>query len=265
MIQDRPLIAVQPKRNGIRPKVLGMRCEEALSHVEKPKLEMNVCAVIPAYNEEATIGKIVQETRKYIHDVLVVDNGSTDRTGEIARKCGAEVVYYGKKKGYGASQRAGQAEAIKRGYNYILQLDGDGQHDPKDIPLLLEAARSGDYDLVLASRFLTESYKEFSSTRQIGIRFFSKSVSLFGHSEITDVTSGFKVYKASSLKRLNKPSDKYPAVQQVLEMLKKGMQIREVPVEMANRRAGKSHLSLARFATYPFIVTWLMLRTMAEK
>ncbi|HEX75378.1 MAG TPA: glycosyltransferase family 2 protein [Dehalococcoidia bacterium] len=226
---------------------------------------MKVCAVIPAYNEAHTIGRIIQETRKYIDTVFVVDNGSSDNTAEVARQSGAEVIDYSAKRGYGAAQYAGQQVAIQNGFDYILQLDADGQHDPIYIPKLLEAMQSGDYDIVLGSRFLTKSDKNSDFNRKIGIVFFSKVVSFLGHAEITDVTSGFKVYKASSLKKLSKPCDTHPAVEQMLEIAKRGMSIKEVPIEMPARNTGESHLTLVKFAFYPFRVIWLLLKAMLFK
>lgn len=223
---------------------------------------MKVCAVIPAYNEAATIGRIIRETREYVDTVFVVDNGSTDKTADIARRSGAQVIDYSAKRGYGAAQYAGQQAAIQNGCDYILQLDADGQHDPIYIPKLLELAQSGNYDIVLGSRLLTDSYKNLGFVRKIGIIFFSKVVSILGHTRITDVTSGFKVYKASSLKKLSKPSDINPAVEQMLEIAKKGMSIKEVPIEMPVRNTGESHLSLARFALYPLRAAWLTLKVM---
>ena len=226
---------------------------------------MKICAVIPAYNEEATIGKIIQETKKYIDDIFVVNNSSTDSTEDIARECGAIVIDCSGRRGYGASQYAGQQYAIESGYDYILQLDADGQHDPAYIPRLLQFAQSGNYDIVIGSRFLNSYGENLSYTRKIGIIFFSKVVSILGNTQITDITSGFKVYKASSLKRLSKPCDTHPAVEQMLEMAKKSMIIKEVPVEMPAREVGESHLSLVKFAFYPFRAIWLLLKVMLSR
>ena len=95
---------------------------------------MKVCAVIPAYNEAETLGKIIQETKQYVDTVFVVDNGSTDDTADIARENGAEVIHCAAKRGYGAAQYAGHIAAMQNGFDYILQLDADGQHDPDEIP-----------------------------------------------------------------------------------------------------------------------------------
>lgn len=226
---------------------------------------MKVCAVIPAYNEEATIGPIVRETKKYIGAVFVINNGSTDNTAQIARESGANVIDYDAKRGYGAAQYAGQQFAINEGYEYILQLDADGQHNPLYIPKLLETMQSDDYDIVLGSRFLTSSYKNLSFMRKAGIVFFSKTISLLGHTQVTDVTSGFKIYKASSLHKLSKPSDINPAIEQMMEIAKKGLRIKEIPIEMPTRNAGSSHLSPVRFSLYPFRATWHILKVLLLK
>lgn len=224
--------------------------------------QRKVCAVIPALNESITLERIVRETRKFVDVVFVIDNGSTDSTAEVARENGAEVIRYTAKRGYGVSQYAGHAIAMQNGFDYILQLDADGQHDPRYIPLLLETALGGDYDIVLGSRFLSDSYKSLSFIRRSGIIFFSRVVSFLGHTKITDVTSGFKVYKVSSLKKLSKPSDTHPAVEQMLEIAKRGMRIKEVPIEMPIRDTGKSHLDLTKFAFYPFRGIWAILKVM---
>jgi glycosyltransferase involved in cell wall biosynthesis len=226
---------------------------------------VKTCALILARNEEKTIGEIVRRTKEYVDATFVLDNGSTDNTAEIARQNNAWVIHYNEKCGYGAAQYAGHMVAIQEGFDYILQLDADGQHDPKNIPLLLESMLNGDYDIVLGSRFLGNGGKDFSLTRKVGITFFSRVVAFLGHSRITDATSGFKVYKTSSLVKLSKPSDTHPALEQIMEMAKKGMQIKEIPVEMGTRRTGKSHLSLMRFLIYPFRGTWAILKVMLFK
>jgi len=216
------------------------------------KNRARICAVIPACNESATIEAVIKETIKYVDTVYVIDNGSTDNTVELARKSGAEVISYVEKSGYGAVQYAGHNVAIENGFDYVLQLDADGQHHCQYIPMLLETALEEDYDIVLGSRFLDGDGNNISHIRKIGIKFFSRAVSILGKTRITDVTSGFKVYKVSSLKKLHKPSDTHPAVEQMLEIAKKGMRIKEIPIEMQARCNGASHLNLLRFALYPF-------------
>ncbi len=212
---------------------------------------MKICVIIPALNESATIERVIKETIKYIDIVYVIDNGSIDNTAELAKASGAAVIPCVVKNGYGAVQYTGQSVAMQNGFDYVLQVDADGQHDCKYIPLLLETALTGNYDIVLGSRFLDGDRCNLSYIRKIGIKFFSKVVSILGNTTITDVTSGFKVYKISSLKKLHKPSDKHPAIEQMLEMARKGMKIKEVPIEMLPRNSGESHLSLVKFVLYP--------------
>jgi len=223
---------------------------------------MKICAIIPACNEAATVGEIIRRTKEYVIDIWVIDNGSTDDTAEIARHNGARIIPYPDKRGYGAAQYAGHMFAIKEGYEYILQLDADGQHDPKYIPKLIAAMRDGDYDIVLGSRFLGGNSNNVSFIRKSGIFFFSTLVSILGHTTITDITSGYKVYKVSGLKKLHKPSDINPAVEQMMEIAKKGMKIGEVPIEMPLRDMGTSHLSLIRFTIYPFRGLWGIIKVM---
>ena len=221
-----------------------------------------ICALILACNEETSVGEIIRGTKVYIDTVFLIDNASTDNTVEVAKQNGAQVIRYYEKKGYGAAQYAGHAAVIQEDYDYVLQLDADGQHNPKYIPLLLEAVQNDYYDIVFGSRFLTDSYQDLPFVRRIGISFFSKMVGFLGHTRITDVTSGFKIYKVSSLKKLHKPSDKHPAVEQMLEMAKRGMKLKEVPIEMPVRKTGKSHLNLVRFVLYPFRVMWSISKVM---
>jgi len=221
---------------------------------------LKVCAVIPAYNEEQTIGNIIKETKKYIDTIFVVDDGSKDRTAEIARENGARVIRHVINLGYGAAQRTGHKVAELEGFEYILQLDADGQHNPKYIPELLKFAR--DCDMVIGSRFLNHSYKKYPLVRKIGIKFFTWMVKSLGSVDLTDITSGFKVYKVESLKKLGRTSDKHPAVEQMLEIARKGFKIKEISIEMPVRENGESHLNLKRYTFYPIRMIDSVLRVL---
>jgi|Deesub1362A_J573_1020465.scaffolds.fasta_scaffold02381_4 glycosyltransferase involved in cell wall biosynthesis len=212
---------------------------------------MKVCAVIPAYNEEKTIGKVVEGVRKYVDRVLVVDDGSNDNTAEVAKQHGAHVLKHIINIGVGAAQRTGYSAALLEGYDYIVQIDADGQHKPEYIPLLLETAVKSNADIVIGSRFLNESHKSFSFTRRAGISFFSKTVSIFGRVDITDVTSGFRVYSSEALKKLERIPDKNWAVEQTLEAAVKKLKIIEVSVEMETRKTGESQFNIKTFIMYP--------------
>jgi glycosyltransferase involved in cell wall biosynthesis len=210
---------------------------------------IKVCAVIPAYNEDKTIGKVIRETRKYVDTVFVVDDGSTDKTAEKARENGAEVVQHEHNQGIGRAQQSGYEAAFSCRFDYIVQLDGDGQHNPEHIPEMLDMASS--CDMVIASRFLNHSYKKYPLVRRLGISFFAVAINLLTGTAIKDVTSGYRVYRTESLKKLGRLSKRHWAIEQTLEAAKKGFSIKEASVKMPVRNTGRTQFSLATYILYP--------------
>jgi glycosyltransferase involved in cell wall biosynthesis len=206
-------------------------------------------AVIPAYNEAETITDIIQQTREYVDEVVVVDDGSTDDTAEIARAQGATVIQHVINTGVGGALRTGYRYAIRQNYDFIVQIDADGQHDPAYIPMLLEEAE--ECDMVIGSRYLNESYQEYSPLRRLGIIFFTWVVNLLGRLNITDVTSGYRVYRVSALADIIHRSDDHWAVEQTLEAAKSDQRIKELSVEMPTREEGQSQFSIETFLLYP--------------
>lgn len=221
---------------------------------------MRTVAVIPAYNEADTVGPVIDETREYVDRVVVVDDGSSDDTAAIARDHGAVVVEHVFNTGVGGAVRTGYQYAIRNGFEWVVQVDADGQHDPAKIPELLEAAE--DHDMVIASRYLNESYQDYSATRNAGIQFFTRLVNRLGDIEITDVTSGFRVYRVSMLAEILHKSDKHWAIEQTLEAAKRGYRITEVSTEMPTREEGESQFTIDTFALYPVRMTDTILRVL---
>ena len=217
-------------------------------------------AVIPAYNESGTIGPVIDNTAEYVDRVVVVDDGSSDGTAAIAREHGAVVIEHVFNTGVGGAVRTGYQYAIKHGYDWVVQIDADGQHDPAKIPELLATAE--EYDMVIASRYLNESYRDYSATRNAGIRFFTRLVNGLGGIDITDVTSGFRVYRVSMLESILHRSDKHWAIEQTLEAAKQGFRIAEVSTEMPTREEGESQFTLETFALYPLRMTDTILRVL---
>jgi glycosyltransferase involved in cell wall biosynthesis len=220
---------------------------------------MNILVIIPAYNEEKTIADVILKVKQYvkkglIHKIVVIDDCSTDKTADIAAQLEVSVVSHTVNKGYGAAQNTGHALAIKENFDYVIQIDADGQHDPRYIPLIIETMKQEDYDLVMGSRFLNTSYRDYIFTRRMGIKFFTLLVNFLGSIEISDVTSGYKMYKVSSLKKLSRASDKHPAVEQMLEISRKKMKIKEISAEMPIRKKGKSHFTVKSYVLYPLRV-----------
>jgi len=135
---------------------------------------MRTVAIVPAYNETNTIGPVIDETATYVDKVVVVDDGSSDDTAAVAKDHGATVVSHAINTGVGGAVRTGYLYAIRNNYDFIVQIDADGQHDPSYIPELLDAAE--DCDMVIGSRYLNESYKDYSFVRNAGIQFFTATV-----------------------------------------------------------------------------------------
>lgn len=210
---------------------------------------MRTVAVVPAYNEASTIGSVIERTSEHVDKVVVVDDGSTDETAEIAREYGATVITHAINTGVGGAVRTGYLYAIRHDYDFVVQVDADGQHDPSYIPKLLETAR--DNDMVIGSRYLNESYKEYSLVRNLGIRFFTWVVNVVGGVEITDVTSGYRVYRVDRLREILHRSDKHWAVEQTLAAARNDLRMQEVSVKMPTRDEGDSQFTLETFVLYP--------------
>ena len=210
---------------------------------------MNVVAVVPAYNEQSTIGTVVDETTPHVDEVVVVDDGSSDDTAALARDHDATVVTHVVNTGVGGAVRTGYRYAIRHNYDFVAQIDGDGQHDPAYLPKLLEIAESND--MVIGSRYLNESIDDYSFTRRLGIKFFTAVVNLLGGINITDVTSGYRIYRVSMLENILHRSDKHWAVEQTLQAADSGYSIREVSVEMPTRKEGRSQFDAETFVMYP--------------
>jgi glycosyltransferase involved in cell wall biosynthesis len=156
-----------------------------------------VVAVIPAYNEESTIGKIIKETKKYVDDIIVVDDGSRDKTRDIALKEGVKVVSHTHNMGLGAALRHGFRVAIKMDADVIITLDADGQHVPSDIPKLLKKIEEG-YDFVLGERDL----KKYPLVKKIGNFILNFLTNLISGTTLHDTESGFRAIRKEALKKM---------------------------------------------------------------
>jgi glycosyltransferase involved in cell wall biosynthesis len=159
-----------------------------------------VAALIPAYNEAAPIGAVIEAIRRYAEAVLVVDDGSSDGTAEVARAGGAEVVSHPTRRGKGVAIRTGLDRLAGRGHRYILMLDADGQHDPEDAPRLIEAAEIEGYDLVIGYRVLDPELSGAVRyyTNIVGCNTLSRWIG----ETLLDSQSGFRLVRASLLEGL---------------------------------------------------------------
>jgi glycosyltransferase involved in cell wall biosynthesis len=161
---------------------------------------VTICALIAAFNEEETIAAVVAGVRPHVSEIVVVDDGSADRTAERAAEAGAVVVRHELNQGKGRALRTGLARVLATACSHVLFIDGDLQHDPGDVPRLREAAERIGCDLVIAERAFTKG--EMPTARFYSNRIGSRILSSFIGTEVTDSQSGFRLIRADRLRRL---------------------------------------------------------------
>lgn len=211
-------------------------------------------AVVPAFNESRSIAAVVQEVRRELPDwdALVIDDGSRDDTAAAAEAAGALVVRAPYNLGIGGAVQTGFIWAREGGYEQMVQIDGDGQHEPDEVASLEAAMAESGVDMVCGSRFLDEdNHYPAPISRRTGIHIFAFLLSLFLRQRITDPTSGFRLYnrRAIELFASDYPHD-YPEVEVVLMLHQHRLKMKEVPVQMQVRRSGTSSISSGKSAYY---------------
>lgn len=174
------------------------RTVQKQSKCAKSTAPQNVTVILPAFNEEVSIGSVVLLTRYYADSVIVVDDGSSDRTAEIAKKAGAEVIVHEVNKGKGAALKTGFAAADDLGADIIVTMDSDGQHNPAEIPNLVNPIIRGEADMVNGSRYLHGLGKNTPSYRRVGQTILDGATNLNSGLQITDSQSGFRAFSAST-------------------------------------------------------------------
>jgi glycosyltransferase involved in cell wall biosynthesis len=232
-----------------------------------------VLAVVPCLNEQEALPPLLAQLRATAQalasdarlDVLVVDDGSTDRTAAIARAGGARVVRLCRNLGIGAAVQTGLRFALREGYDCAVQIDGDGQHPPDELRrLLAPLAQPEAPDLVIGSRFVDRGGDGWKSTRlrRVGISWLAFVLRTFVGARVSDPTSGFRVYgrRALALFDDNYPYD-YPEPESVALAKAAGLTIREVPIKMQERQGGASSIRGLKTAYYMLKVTLAVLLT----
>ena len=230
--------------------------------MSRPVVASGVLFVIPAYNEAANIGQVVRDLGAVVPgaDVLVVDDGSRDDTTERAMAAGARVVRLPFNLGIGAAVQTGLIDAYRRGYEWALRMDGDGQHDPGDVQRFLAAMAGDKADLIIGSRFLRPGGDRTTLPRRVAIRFFNAMLSALTGFRITDATSGFVAVNRRAMSRLRHlfPDD-YPEPECIVLMHRWGFQVAELPVTMRPRPAGRSSITATHSLYYMVKVTLAIL------
>lgn len=204
---------------------------------------MNSIVIIPAFNEEKRVAAVIAGVRKQLPEatVLVINDYSRDRTAAVALEAGAVVVSHPFNMGYGAAIQTGYKYARDKGFDLLVQLDADGQHDPACIPDLLKPVREGSADIVIGSRFLGNSYRP-PLARRIGMALFRQIVLRVTGSFITDTTSGFQAFNRDVIRFFSSdifPVD-YPDADMLITLHRAGFRLAEVPVRMYENSEGKS-------------------------
>jgi glycosyltransferase involved in cell wall biosynthesis len=213
--------------------------------------------IIPAFNEEANVGHVVDEVRRQLPKipVLVIDDCSKDATAHVARAAGAHVLSLPHHLGLGGCVQAGYKFAFELGCQYVIRVDGDGQHDPVDIPRMLEVLQTTGCEMVIGSRFVDGNGTHTSLLRAAGITFFRWVLRPILGKSVSDPTSGFVGVNRSALEVFSKSFPlEYPEIEALVVLQRKAFRFEEVPCRMRKRRAGRSTITPAKSLYYIFHV-----------
>jgi len=209
--------------------------------------------IVPAYNEQAAVGRVVEEIRNVMPEtpVVVVDDCSADATAAAARQAGAQVLSLPHHLGLGGAVQAGYKLAFELGYHYVIRVDGDGQHDPRDIPRIFEALRTSGRQMVIGSRFIDRSLNQTGFARRLGIRFFRLVLRPILGRPVRDPTSGFVGVNRDALQVFSRSFPlEYPEIEALVVLQRRAFQFLEVPCVMRPRLAGRSTITVVKSFYY---------------
>ena len=227
---------------------------EAPRAVEEQLAPLRRVAIVPAFNEEGSVGRVIDELRAFDPglEIVVVDDGSTDRTRDVAEARGARVLRLPFNLGIGGAVQTGFRYAWERGFDVAVRVDGDGQHDPRELDRVLEPVLAGEADIAVGSRFAARSggYRS-SRSRRVGIRVLAAIVSALTRQRITDPTSGFQAVNRVGIRLFaaDYPHD-YPEAEATVMVFKHRLRVREVPIAMRPRESGRSSITVVRSVYY---------------
>ncbi|HKT43487.1 MAG TPA: glycosyltransferase family 2 protein [Gaiellaceae bacterium] len=216
--------------------------------------ELRRVAIVPALNEEHAVPTVVAELRAFDPgmDIVVVDDGSVDRTAAVAAASGARVLRLPFNLGIGGAVQTGFRYAYEHGYDLAVRVDGDGQHDPNQLGLVIEPVLRGDADISVGSRFAaTGAGYRSSRTRRVGIRLLASIVSRIVGQRVTDTTSGFQALNREGIALFARdyPHD-YPEVEATVMVFRHRLRLHEVTVTMRERSGGRSSITALRSIYY---------------
>lgn len=220
--------------------------------------------IVPAYNEAENIGAVLEKVKQEMPTaaVIVIDDGSTDRTADIVKERGVKVVSLPVNLGIGGAVQTGFKYAYENGYDIAVQIDGDGQHNASEVEKLIVPIINQEADVVKGSRYLGEPSYNAPLMRRTGMVLFAKVASLTLGQRITDTTSGFWAVNRKALKLLvdNYPTD-YPDADNIIYLGLSGLRVTEIPVKMQPRLSGDSTINTLNSIYYPFRMLLSILST----
>ena len=219
----------------------------------RPKPASDLLILIPAFNEEGAVGHVVAEVQSVLPDtpVLVADDCSSDATADVARLAGAQVLSLPHHLGLGGCVQAGYKFAFEQGYDYVIRVDGDGQHDPQYIPAVYRALRDSGVQMVIGSRFVNGEGEHTSAARRIGIFFFRSVLRPILDKPVHDPTSGFVGVNRQALAVFSKSFPlEYPEIEALVVLQRRKFKFQEEPVRMRRRQAGRSTITAMKSVYY---------------
>lgn len=210
---------------------------------------MILAVIIPAYNEAQSLGKVINSCLSFLpqNRLVVVNDGSTDNTLQIAKKYKVNVINLPLNSGIGGAVQTGLKYALRHNFDYVVQVDADGQHNPQDIHQLVSHQKKTSADVVIGSRYIKKTPYHTSLNRRIGIKLFSWVINILTGHKITDPTSGFRLYNRSAVEFLAQiyPTE-FPEPESLLLLLKHKFRVEEVSVSMNQRSHGNSSFSAVK-------------------
>ena len=222
-------------------------------------------AAIPCCDEASHIGDIVNKTKEYVDEVIVIDDGSTDDTARSAQAAGASVVSHGANKGYGASIKSCFRAMKTSKADVLVTLDGDGQHDPSYIPSLLAPIYSGEADVVIGSRFLSGA-NSTPRYRKFGIHLINFLYNFGSKTKVSDAQSGFRAYSRRALDTVNiTMSGMGASAEAIIKIREKGFTIKEVPISCTYHSASHSANPVTHGLSVALAVVRFRLKSLIHK
>jgi glycosyltransferase involved in cell wall biosynthesis len=230
--------------------------------MQKQQTQAKVLVIVPAYNEQDNLPQLVAKLRQVEPkvDILVINDRSLDGTAQICNELGVNTIHLPCNLGIGGAVQTGYKYAQLHEYEYAVQVDGDGQHDPEYISSILRPLLEQQADLAIGSRYINKEGFQSSTLRRVGIRYFSLLINLLIQQKVTDPTSGFRACNAKVIDLFSRfyPAD-YPEPESIVFIKRNGYKIVEVPVVMQERLGGTSSIKSFRTLYYMIKVSLAIL------